>query len=309
VAPASNRGLTEPSGDPFSPRAPDRGHNWAASWLNNLARPQNTPGDGPGVFFCQGQRPLSCDTLVMILDLGAWIKTALSCSGMIYQIANRVQQLRDDSMPILITDFDGTFTRRDFFDLIIERHDPPGARAGWQKFTDGKITLSQGLDAVFASLRTDAAGADALVRALDPAPGVVTAVQQLQAAGWEVVIASAGCGWYIERLLARMGLDLKIHASPGTFSPATGLLMRPDPDDPYYHPALGIDKPAVTRAALARDPIVAYAGDSNNDRAGAMLIPPERRFVTGWLARRLAAEGVPHVPFDIWPEIAERLLG
>ena len=30
-------------------------------------------------------------------------------------------------MPILVTDFDGTFTRRDFFDLILERHDPPGA--------------------------------------------------------------------------------------------------------------------------------------------------------------------------------------
>jgi len=109
-----------------------------------------------------------------------------------------------------------------------------------------------------------------LVRALDPAPDTVQAVQQLQAAGWQVVIASAGCGWYIERLLAQMGLSLKIHASPGTFAPDTGQLMRPDPTDPYYHPALGIDKSAVARAALATDPIVAYAGDSNNDQ----LVPP-----------------------------------
>ncbi len=89
----------------------------------------------------------------------------------------------------------------------------------------------------------------------------------------------------------------------------TGLLMRPDPQRPFYHPEIGIDKPAVTRAALARDPVVAYAGDSNNDRGGAMLVAPERRFATGWLARKLAAEGVPHVVFSNWPEIAGCLLG
>lgn len=212
-------------------------------------------------------------------------------------------------MPILVTDFDGTFVRRDFFDLILERHDPAEARAGWQRFVDGEVTLTAGLDAVFSSLRTDQAGVEQLVAALDPAPGTAEAVRRLQGAGWEVVIASAGCGWYIKRLLARLDLDLIVHASPGVFAPETGLLMRPDPDDPYHDPAFGINKAAVTRDASAADPIVAYAGDSNNDRKGAMLVPPERRFVTGWLQRKMAREGVPHVPFAAWPEIAEHLLG
>ncbi len=85
--------------------------------------------------------------------------------------------------------------------------------------------------------------------------------------------------------------------------------MTPDPDDPYHHPQTAIDKTLVVRDALARDPVVAYAGDSNTDRAGALMVPPERRFVTGWLARRFAEEGVPHVAIAAWPEIAERLLG
>ncbi len=211
-------------------------------------------------------------------------------------------------MPILITDFDGTFATRDFFDLIIERCDPPGAQDGWQGFLDGKLTLSEGLGAVFSSWRTDAAGADALVAALAPAPGTVEAVHALQAAGWEITIASAGCGWYIERLLAQMGLTIQVHASAGVFSPETGLLMRPDPADRYHHPQTGIDKPVVVRDALERDPIVAYAGDSTTDRAGAMLVAPERRFVTGWLQKGFAREGVPHVAFEAWPEIAEHLL-
>ncbi len=211
-------------------------------------------------------------------------------------------------MPILITDFDGTYARRDFFDLILEHHDSSGGRAGWQDFVDGKVTLSEGLNAVFTTLRTDDAGAEALVAALDPAPGTAEAVQRLQAAGWEIIVASAGCGWYIERLLAQQGLALKVHASPGRFTPETGLVMTPDPAGPYFHPQSGIDKPAVVRDALARDNIVAYAGDSQTDRAGALMVAPQMRFVTGWLQRKFAAEGVEHVPFGEWPEIADQLL-
>jgi HAD superfamily phosphoserine phosphatase-like hydrolase len=211
-------------------------------------------------------------------------------------------------MPILVTDFDGTFTRRDFFDLILERHDPPGARESWQGFLDGRLTHAQGIGGVFAALRTDESGVEALIAALDPAPGTAAAVGRLQQAGWEIVVASAGCGWYIKRLLAELGLELTVHASPGTFSPETGIVMTPDPAGPYFDPESGIDKPAVVRAALVRDPIVAYAGDSNTDRAGALLVPPERRFITGWLGRRLVKEEVPHVPFGVWPEIAAHLL-
>jgi len=211
-------------------------------------------------------------------------------------------------MPILVTDFDGTFTRRDFFDLILERHDPPAGHAAWRRFVAGEITHSEGIGGVFASLRTDAAGADALVAALDPAPGTADAVRALQEAGWEVVIASAGCRWYIARLLERLGLAVTVHASPGTFAPATGLVMTPDPAAPFHSPETGIDKPAVVRDALARDAVVAYAGDSGTDRKAALLVPPERRFATGRLAERFVADGVAHVGFRAWPEIAANLL-
>jgi len=212
-------------------------------------------------------------------------------------------------MPILVTDFDGTFARRDFFDLILERHDPPDAQESWRGFVEGRLTLSEGLGGVFAALRTDEAGVEALVTELDPAPGTADAVRRLQQAGWEIIIASAGCGWYIDRLLAQQSLNLTVHANPGVFAADTGLVMTPDPKASYFHPHSGIDKPAVVRDALARDAVVAYAGDSNTDRAGAMLVPPERRFITGWLGRKFTKEHVPHVPLGEWPEIAGHLLG
>lgn len=211
-------------------------------------------------------------------------------------------------MPILVTDFDGTISRRDFFDLILERHPTAEGHDAWRRYLEGEITHAEGIGGVFASLRTDEAGADALVEALDPAPGTGAAILALQKAGWEVVIASAGCAWYIERLMAKLGVRVGLHACPGEFAPETGLVLRPDEAAPWFEPRTLVDKTAIVRDALVRDPVVAYAGDSLTDREGALLMPPERRFARGWLARRFERDGVSFTPFAAWPEIADRLL-
>jgi 2-hydroxy-3-keto-5-methylthiopentenyl-1-phosphate phosphatase len=212
-------------------------------------------------------------------------------------------------MPILVTDFDGTFTRRDFFDLVLERHDPPGARALWDRFLAGQMTPFAGIAGVLGSLRTDEAGVAALLAAMDPPPGAAAAARALQAAGWEIVVASAGCRWYIERILADLGLEFTIHANPGWFAPDRGVVMEADSRSPYHDAALGLDKRAIVRAALARDPVVAFAGDSPlTDGPAARLVPPERRFATGQLARVFAADGTAHRSFATWPEIAGILL-
>jgi len=211
-------------------------------------------------------------------------------------------------MPILVSDFDGTLTRQDYFWLILQRYDPPGAQDYWDRFKAGELTHFEALGGIFASLRTDLAGAEELVRALDPAPGLAAAVRRLQATGWELVIASSGCAWYIERFLAWQGLSATVHASPGSFTPATGLQMRLPAESPFCHPGTGVHKPAIVQDAQTRDPVVAVAGDSGTDRAGLLLVPPDRRFVTRHLAREFTAEGIAHRPFDLWPEIVTTLL-
>lgn len=211
-------------------------------------------------------------------------------------------------MPILISDFDGTLTNRDYFQLILDRYDPPEAQGIWDGYKDGRLTHFEAIAGVFASLRTDLAGAEALVREMDPSPGLGDAVQRLQAAGWELQIASAGCNWYIERYLAWQGFTAAVHACPGDFAPETGLVMRQAEDSPFRSVENGIDKPAVVRAALARDPIVAVAGDSGTDHAGVMLVPAELRFARRWLADDLKAEGEGFHAFEAWPEIVDVLL-
>ena len=130
---------------------------------------------------------------------------------------------------ILVSDFDGTMTKFDFFDLA--RRDLPSNADHdfWQDYVDGRITHFEALQGIFGSIRADWAGIERVLAGMQLDPTLKDSVARLRAAGWEIVVASAGCGWYIERLLGQAGVELDVHANPGAFAPETGLrLALPD---------------------------------------------------------------------------------
>jgi len=209
---------------------------------------------------------------------------------------------------ILVSDFDGTMTERDFYGLVRARWWAKSQEDPWQDYLAGRLTHFEALNRFFA--RIDC-GDDELARlittmGLDPALG--PAVARLQAAGWEVVIASAGCSWYIERHLATAGVRATVHANPGSLVPGHGLVMELPRNSPFFDPAIGIGKAAVVREALQRHPCVAFAGDGPPDHGPALLVPPGRRFARGFLAEKLAREGEAFQPYACWSAIADRLL-
>jgi 2-hydroxy-3-keto-5-methylthiopentenyl-1-phosphate phosphatase len=157
-------------------------------------------------------------------------------------------------------------------------------------------------------MQADEAAIMAVAEEMDLDAKLATSVKRLRAAGWEIVIASAGCRWYIERLLSRRGVEIPIYANPGVLAVEGGLMMTPPSDSPYYAASTGIDKEAVTREAVRRHSCVAFAGDGRPDLAAAMLVPPELRFARGWLAKHLSAAQIPFRAFAHWSEIAEMLL-
>ncbi len=216
--------------------------------------------------------------------------------------------MRKSPQRILVSDFDGTMTRHDFFDLA--RRELPSAADHdyWQDYVDGKITHFEALAGIFGAIRTDLATLENLVDRMGLDPWLRDSVQRLRAAGWEIVVASAGCDWYIRRLLDKAGIQLEVHANPGMFSPATGLALALPVASPYFRRETGIDKSAIVRTALARDPEAVFAGDGRPDLAPATLVRPDRRFATGWLERHLKKTGEPYRPFASWSQIAAALL-
>lgn len=212
---------------------------------------------------------------------------------------------------VLVSDFDGTMTANDFYKLAAARLLPPDALAPWAEYLAGRLTHFEALRDIFARLRAPEAELLALVADMAPDPLLAGCVERLDAAGWSVVVASAGCAWYIERILDELRLSsrVEVHANPGVYDPRTGLRMSPPPSDsPFFCRETGVDKAAIVRFHQARGAAVAFAGDGFADEPAALNVVPHLRFARADLARALADRGEPFRPFARWADVAEALL-
>jgi len=210
-------------------------------------------------------------------------------------------------MPILISDFDGTITRYDFFERVRKRWPFPPQDDPWEKFVSGEITHFQALAEIFASIRATEAELLELAASTELEASFAKSVRALQDRGWEIVIASAGCDWYIKFLLNKAGVSVPVYANPGTFDQETGLEMSLPEPSPFFSSTKGVSKVAIVRDALNRSDCVAFAGDGRPDLKPALLVRPEWRFARGWLADALGERGEPFHPFERWSQIADQL--
>jgi 2,3-diketo-5-methylthio-1-phosphopentane phosphatase len=209
---------------------------------------------------------------------------------------------------VLVSDFDGTMTRHDFYKLAIESLLPPDTPDHWAEYRTGAITHFEALRRYFAAIRASEAEVLAVVERMELDPELPAAVESLRHGGWGVVVTSAGCDWYIRRLLAAAGVDVEVHSNPGRFEPGRGLLMEMPAGSPYLSATLGIDKARVVRRHLDAGRTVAFAGDGFPDAEPALLVPGPLRFARGDLADVLDREGVSFRPFETWSDIARVLL-
>jgi 2-hydroxy-3-keto-5-methylthiopentenyl-1-phosphate phosphatase len=209
---------------------------------------------------------------------------------------------------VLVSDFDGTMTRHDFYKLTVESLLPSGTPDYWAEYRAGAVTHFEALRRYFAAIRADEAEVLAVVDRMELDPDLPAAVAALRDAGWRVVITSAGCDWYIRRLLATEGVEVEVHANPGRFETGKGLLMEMPTGSPYLSQKLGVDKAAVIRQLYADGRVVAFAGDGFPDAEPARLVPDTLRFARGDLADVLDREGLPFRPFETWSDITRVLL-
>lgn len=209
---------------------------------------------------------------------------------------------------VLVSDFDGTMTAVDFYRLTIDRLLPAGAETHWTDYRTGKKTHFQALAAIYTGIRASEATVLEMLQEMHLEPRLPELLQQLNAANWDLVIVSAGCGWYIDRLLSQVGVSVPVFTNPGRFVEGLGLLMREPIESPYHHPETGIDKAAVVRDLVEAGKTVAFAGDGYPDTPAARLVPPSLRFAKDALAESLQASSEGWIAFSRWAEVVEYLL-
>ena len=210
---------------------------------------------------------------------------------------------------VLVTDFDGTMTAVDFFDVILDVVPTDTMPDYWGECVAGRLTHVEALHGIFQHAPRDPAVIEALLPKTKLDPRTAEAVGQLREHGWDVIVVSAGSQWYIDRILAPIANQVRIIANPGDFSPATGLSMTwPPRDVPWYSAHFGVDKAAIIRTLQARGvQHIAFAGDGRPDLAAARLVDAEHLFAKSWLAEMLTSEGRGYRPFEDWSEIAQSL--
>jgi 2-hydroxy-3-keto-5-methylthiopentenyl-1-phosphate phosphatase len=218
----------------------------------------------------------------------------------------------EESVPdaVLVSDFDGTMTANDFYKLAVQRLLSPEDLAPWREYLAGKRTHFAALQEIFGSLRATEAQLLELVRDMAPDPGLADSVARLRTAGWRVVVASAGCGWYIRRILASLGLDaqVEVHANPGELEPGGALRMTLPAASPFTCLETGVDKAAIVRGHQTAGSTVAFAGDGFADLPAALQVRPELRFARADLAQALRERGEGFQTFSRWSEVAQALL-
>lgn len=205
----------------------------------------------------------------------------------------------------LITDFDGTITRIDFYEVAVARCLATQAPDYWTDYVAGRITHFEAMAGIYRHIRCpETVVRNEILPAMQIDPALPDAVARLDAMGWDVIVVSNGSLWYIDILLDGMGLHhLPRHGNPGRFVDGEGLLLQLPKDSPFFSPQHGVDKSMVVRDALSRYRRVAFAGNGPPDLAPALLVPGERRFARTWLAGALRERGEAFHPYERWSEI------
>lgn len=243
--------------------------------------------------------------LIQVLALIKVLVDNVLVDGKAMEIGASMTKVADK---VLVTDFDGTVTRKDFYSCVVETCLSPEDLEPWELYTSGKITHFEALRRIFERIRVPVSGLAQVVEAMEVDPQLSEAVDRLHNAGWDVIVVSNGSSWYVEKLLARAGVSVPVHSNPGTYSPETGLVLELPTDSPYFCEETGVRKGSVIKDMIQRGRKVAFAGDGRPDVEPAMLVPPEHRFAREWLAEFLSEQNEEFQPFDVWSDIANYLV-
>ncbi len=174
----------------------------------------------------------------------------------------------------LVSDFDGTITDDDFFNYVSRRYLGEDALAPWREYLAGNLTHFEALREIFSSLRIDRKEFDDFIRGIPVDKTFFRAAAYCRGQGMPVYICSAGCDYYINRLIGKeiAALGIQPVTNRGVYNPSTGLTMTPPPSDsPFFDPATGISKAAVVRRLQRQGYEVVYCGDGLPDLPAAEI--------------------------------------
>jgi 2,3-diketo-5-methylthio-1-phosphopentane phosphatase len=212
--------------------------------------------------------------------------------------------------PILFLDFDGTISRADVVDLILERHADPRWMLVEEEWRAGRIGSRECLARQMALVDASGPAMDTLTGTVDIDPGFVQLLEIAVSRYLPVHIISDGFDYCIERILDR--LPARLRRSVGRVC-ASHLQPAGDGLWQVSFPFAASDclhgcatcKPAAMRALNPSGRPALFAGDGLSDRYAAQAA--DMVFAKGSLASWCTEQAIAHTCFTTLAEVAAAL--
>ncbi|WP_018901793.1 MtnX-like HAD-IB family phosphatase [Rhizobium sp. 2MFCol3.1] len=204
-------------------------------------------------------------------------------------------------------DFDGTISKRDVTDLVLERFAPPEWHEIEDQWTKGKITSAQCMQRQVRLIRATGEELDAFLDMVEIDDSFIAFKAFCDSKGLNLTVVSDGVDHFIERVLARLGLS-------GIPVVANKLVIDPAKDDACFD----LDFPFINAACAAgsgvcKCNVVAPSGDDIYVGDGRSDFCVSNEAVTVFAKAKLAdychQRRIPFIPYGSFADVQAAVAG
>ncbi len=218
---------------------------------------------------------------------------------------------RQEQTPVVFLDFDGTITRRDAVDAILEKFADPRWLTIEEDWQSGRIGSRECLSAQMQLVRATKDQIDALLDSIEVDDALVRLLDTCSAHGVQVHIISDGFDYCIKRILNRPSLNLN-----GRLRSVRILSSHMERDKnqwkvdfPSFHQSCAHGcatcKPAIMRLLNKTNAPAIFVGDGLSDRYA--VESADLVFAKDGLASYCAEHSIKHTPYQNLEDVAAHL--
>ncbi|MGD7022350.1 HAD-IB family phosphatase [Rossellomorea vietnamensis] len=199
-----------------------------------------------------------------------------------------------------VSDFDGTISEQDFYDLVIEKYYDEGKQL-YTQWKNGEMKDIEFLGEVFKNINEKEENLIDEIRKMPIDEFAMEFIKKVQQNGGDFFILSAGTDYYIKHLLESYGIqNVKIYSNEGYYK-NEGVHLNLDESHPHYHERYGIDKSIVIQDLQKKYETVHFIGDSEPDTHPAEHA--DLVFAKKALQDMLKEKKIPFVPVKTFEEV------
>lgn len=205
----------------------------------------------------------------------------------------------------IICDFDGTITRQDCTDLVLETLADPRWEALQADWLAGRISGAECMRGQVALIGGSDADLDGVLDSIDLDPGFLKFVDWCDRRNLPISIVSDGVDYFVHRILKRHGLErLAFVANRLSGGPGERRL-----DQPWFRATCdngsGVCKCAASALGARDDSTVIFVGDGRSDYCISTRV--DVLFAKGALADHAIKRKQPFLPFHTFDDVRRSL--